>query len=74
MATNVQPPTSTSPGWGSTTKLIVGLSFVALISALLIRFRSIIGPLILAFILAYLLHPIADRLSRFAHMRWRVSV
>ncbi len=48
------------PPWGSTTKLVVGLSFVALVASLVVQFRGIIGPLILAFILAYALHPLAD--------------
>jgi predicted PurR-regulated permease PerM len=63
-----------SPGWGSTTKLIVGLTFVAIVAALLIRFRNFIGPLILAVILAYLLHPLADWLSKIANISWRAAV
>ncbi|NMC12211.1 MAG: AI-2E family transporter [Chloroflexi bacterium] len=65
---------SPSPHWSSTTKLIVGLSFVAVAAALLITFRSIIGPLILAFMLAYLLHPIIARLSKALNLTWRMSV
>ncbi len=41
-----------SPRWGSTTKLIVGLSVVAIGIFLLFRFLNIVGPLLLAFILA----------------------
>jgi predicted PurR-regulated permease PerM len=63
-----------SPHWGSTTKLILGFTIVAIIAALLVRFRGIIGPLILAFVLAYLIHPVAGRLSRFAHIPWRTAV
>jgi len=65
---------SPSPHWSSTTKLIVGLSFVAVAAALLITFRTIIGPLILAFMLAYLLHPIIARLSKGLNLSWRMSV
>jgi predicted PurR-regulated permease PerM len=67
---NQQP----SPHWGSTTKLVLGLTIVAIFAALLIRFRGIIGPLILAFVLAYLLHPVAGRFSKFAHLPWRTGV
>lgn len=66
------PPTS--PRWGSTTKLVVGLTMVAIVAALVIQFRSIIGPVILAFILAYLLHPIAGWVSRTTKFSWRISV
>src|SRR3990172_1054189 len=66
------PPSS--PPWSPTTKLVVGLSFVGIIVALLIYFRSIIGPLLLAFVLAYLLHPLAVRVSRTTNLGWRWSV
>ena len=67
-------PPSNSPTWGSTTKLVVGLTVVGIIAALLVQFRSIIGPLILAFILSYLIHPVADRFSKVARIPWRTSV
>jgi predicted PurR-regulated permease PerM len=63
-----------SPKWGSTTKLIVGLTIVGVIAALLVKFRNIIGPLILAFMLSYLLHPAAARLSRSFKISWRAAV
>jgi predicted PurR-regulated permease PerM len=68
------PSPSLSPKWGSNVKLIVGLSLVAVISALLIYFRQIIGPLLLAFILTYLLHPVAARLSKLTRLSWRWAV
>jgi predicted PurR-regulated permease PerM len=63
-----------SPHWGSTTKLVLGLTIVALVAALFIRFTGIVGPLILAFVLAYLFHPIAGKFSKFAHLPWRTAV
>lgn len=63
-----------SPNWGPTTKLIVGLTLVAIVAALLIQFRSIIGPLILAMSLSYLMYPLSNRLSRLIHLPWRTSV
>jgi predicted PurR-regulated permease PerM len=63
-----------SPNWSSTTKLVIGLTLVGLVAALLVYFRGIIGPLLLAIILAYLLHPLADRLSKATHLKWRMSV
>ena len=47
---------------------------VAIIAALLIQFRNIIGPVILALILAYLLHPVAGWVSRTTKLSWRASV
>ena len=63
-----------SPGWSSATKLVVGFTFVAILVALLIYFRSIIGPLLLAVILAYVLHPAAAAFSRTTRLNWRWSV
>ena len=68
------PPPRTSPKWGSNIKLIVGLTFVAIAAALVIYVRSIVGPLLLVVILTYLLHPVADRLSRLTRLSWRGSV
>lgn len=47
---------------------------VAIIAALVIQFRNIIGPVILALILAYLLHPVAGWVSRTTKLSWRASV
>jgi predicted PurR-regulated permease PerM len=63
-----------SPNWSSTLKTAIGLTVAGLLIALLINFRSIIGPLILAFILIYLLHPLAAFLSNRTRLSWRASV
>jgi predicted PurR-regulated permease PerM len=72
MSEKLSPPTS--PRWGATTKLVVGLTLIAAISALVIQFRTIIGPLLLALILSYLLHPVAEFGRRVTHLSWRASV
>jgi len=69
--TSSPPP---SPVWNSGTKLVVGLTFVAILIALLIYFRSIIGPLLLAVILAYVFHPVAAFLNRKTRLNWQWSV
>lgn len=71
--TLVKPPQG-SPKWSNTLKTAVGLVITGLILALLINFRSIIGPLILAFILIYLLHPLVAFLSNHTRLSWRASV
>jgi predicted PurR-regulated permease PerM len=63
-----------SPKWSSTLKTAVGITIAGLLLALLIYFRSIIGPLILAFILIYLLHPLAALLTNHTRLSWRASV
>ena len=70
---SVDKPQPNSPKWSSTLKLIVGLTFAGLLIALLIYFRSIIGPLLLAFILVYLLHPLAALLNIHTKLSWRAS-
>lgn len=65
---------SNSPSWGSTTKLVVALTMVGIAAWLLIQFHAIIGPLIMAFVLAYLLHPVAGFLQRILRIPWRFTV
>ena len=65
---------SASPRWSSTTKLIVSLTLVAIVAGLVIQFRNIIGPVLLALTLAYLLHPVAGWVSHTTKFSWRVSV
>lgn len=67
-------PSPSSPPWGSTTKLVVALTIVAIVAGLIIQFRVIIGPLLVAFILSYLLHPVAGFLQRILHLSWQLTV
>lgn len=69
---NAEP--SSSPKWGATTKLIVGLSFVAILALLVIQFRHLVGPLILAFMLSYLLYPVANWLTKAIKLPWQSAV
>jgi predicted PurR-regulated permease PerM len=66
--------TQGSPKWSWTTKLVVGLSLVAIAIWLLVQFQNFLGPLITAFILAYLIHPVAQFLQKKVKIPWRVSV
>src|SRR5688572_10694236 len=54
----MEPHLTSSPRWSPTTKLLVGLVVVGIIAFLFIRFTSLITPLLMVFILAYLLHPV----------------
>lgn len=72
--TEIENTPSPSPTWGSTTKLVVTLVAVVIIAALLIRFQALIVPLAIAFILAYLFHPLATLIERIPHFSWRMAV
>ncbi len=60
--------TDSSPRWSTDTKRIVSLIAVALAAYALFRFPIVIRPLLLACLLAYLLSPLADRLT----VRWKM--
>ena len=66
-------PVPVSPRWGSTTKLVVGLSLVLAIAFLFARFLNIVGPLLLAILLAYLFHPITLWLKKTTGVSWPVA-
>ncbi len=63
-----------SPKWSSTTKLVVGLSFVLITAWLISRFKGFLGPLLLAFILTYLSYPVAGYIRNKLKLSWRLSV
>lgn len=67
-------PSVGSPRWSSTTKLLVGLIIIGVIAFLLNRFTSLVPPLLMIFILVYLLHPITAGLSRGLQITWRAAV
>jgi len=63
-----------SPNWNWTTKLVFGLALGAIAAFLLVKFQNFLGPLISAFILAYLIHPIARFIQEKVKLPWRVAV
>jgi predicted PurR-regulated permease PerM len=65
--------TGSSPHWGSTTKLVIGLTIVAILAGLVIRFRLIIAPLFIAFLLAYVLYPVAMFLHKKIKISWQLA-
>jgi predicted PurR-regulated permease PerM len=66
-------PSRASPKWGPMTKTVIGLTLVAIVGAFLIWFRRLIGPLILTFVLAYLLYPLIKRFSEKTNISWRTA-
>jgi predicted PurR-regulated permease PerM len=67
-----QPPGS--PRWGAMTKLVIALTIIFILGALLVRFQTIIGPVLMAFVIAYLLHPLIAFLQRKVHFSWGLAV
>jgi predicted PurR-regulated permease PerM len=67
----IPPP---SPKWNNNTKLLVGITFVAVSAYLLIQFHSLLGPLLVAFILAYLFYPVSQWLVKVTHLSWGLVV
>ncbi len=63
-----------SPRWNNITKLVVGLTFVAILAGLLIAYNQFISPLLLTLIVSYLMWPLASFLFVKAGMSWRLSV
>src|SRR5512134_2217955 len=63
-----------SPRWSSTTKLLTGLIIVSIAGFLLYRFANLIPPLMMIFIITYLLHPVTGWISRGLRLSWKASV
>lgn len=63
-----------SPQWGSTTKLLVGLVMIAIVAFLISRFQSLISPLLMIFIIAYLFHPLTALIANGLGISWKAAV
>src|SRR5215208_4143611 len=70
----MEPTFTNSPRWSPTTTLFVGLIVVGIVAFLFIRFTILITPLLIVFILAYLLHPVITVLSRSLNISWKAAV
>lgn len=63
-----------SPRWGSTTKLLVGLVIVGIITFFIYRFATLISPLLMIFIIAYLFHPLTAQIANGLKISWKAAV
>jgi len=63
-----------SPRWSSTTKLLVGLVIIGIIAFLISRFGSLIPPLLMIFIIAYLFHPLTALIANGLGISWKAAV
>ena len=62
-----------SPSWGTTTKLVIGLTLVAVLAGIFIYYRSIVSLLVLASIITYLFQPIVAYINEKTRLSWRMS-
>ena len=63
-----------SPRWNTATKFLVALVALVIIGSLLERFQEMLGPLVFAFILAYLLNPLIEWITTRARLSWGAAV
>ncbi len=60
---SARPQRASSPDWQPGTRLAVGVLMVVLAALLLYTLRQLLSPVILAFLFAYILHPLVRRLE-----------
>ena len=70
----MEQPVVKSPRWSSTTKLLVGLVMIGIVAFLISRFGSLITPLLMIFIIAYLFHPLTAMIANGLRISWKASV
>jgi predicted PurR-regulated permease PerM len=70
----MEEPIVKSPRWGSTTKLLVGLVLIGIVAFLISRFGSLITPLLMIFIIAYLFHPLTAMIANGLGISWKAAV
>jgi len=63
-----------SPRWSTNTKLLAAATLLIITGAALVRFWHIITPLVVALIVAYLLHPVASFFKRRLGLPWAAAV
>ena len=70
----MEPHFATSPRWSPTTKRLVGLVVVGILAFIFILITRQKKPLLMVFINAYLLHPVATMISFWLRVSWRAAV
>jgi predicted PurR-regulated permease PerM len=70
-----QPTTpNNSPRWSAITKLTISLTIIVILGALIIRFQNLLGPVLFAFVIAYVLHPVIAFVTRKTPLSWKLTV
>lgn len=63
-----------SPRWAPGTKLIAGFTLVAIIAVALGKFQAYLPPVIMTFLLVYLLYPVAKFFETRLRINWALSI
>lgn len=71
---NMQPRQERSPAWNASTKALVAFTFFGLTAFLLVRFSNVLGPLLLASLLTYMLYPVVHWLTKKIKLPWALGV
>lgn len=71
---NTTDPVPSSPPWNNTTKAIVAVLLITITGAFLVKFKYLVGPLLMAVIFSYLIHPLVERFQRKTRIAWKMSV
>lgn len=66
--------TNSSPKWNNMTKLVVSLVLLVITGALVVKFKYLIGPVLLAVIISYLFYPLAVKITAKIHIPWKITV
>lgn len=62
-----------SPLWHNNTKALAAICLLGILGALLIRFRAILGMLVVAAVLAFVITPVAQWLQEKARFSWKAA-
>lgn len=63
-----------SPRWNAATKFLIALVAVVLVGFLFSRFQTMLGPLAMALVLAYVLNPVVEWVIARAQLSWAMTV
>lgn len=66
--------TPISPRWSASTKFLIWLVCIVMLGALIVRFQELVGPLLFAGILAYILNPVVRWLTERTRLSWGMAV
>src|SRR6185436_6708817 len=66
--------TPISPRWSPSTKFLIWLVCIVVVGALVVRFHELVGPLLFAGILAYVLTPVVKWLTNRTGLSWGMAV
>lgn len=64
---------SHSPPWQPTTKALVGVTILVIVAAISVRFQNVLGMLVVAAIITFLMTPLVGWLEKYARLTWTAA-